>query len=62
MHHLRLDNIQRRIREISEALVAAERLPDSEDAVRAMLAERIQLDREKSELAKYFGSTIIPTE
>ena len=62
MHLLRLDNIQRRIKEISSELVALEQRPDTDDAVNELLAERIKLDREKSELAKYFGSTILPFE
>jgi DNA primase len=59
MHHLRLDNIQKRIRELSSELESAERADASNEVIRELLLERIKLDREKSELAKYFGSTIL---
>lgn len=62
LHHLRLDNIQRRVVEIARELDAAERHPDAEEQVRELLRERMRLDKEKSELAKYFGSTILPSE
>lgn len=59
MHHLRLDNIQQRIREIGRELRAVEGREDEIELTRELLRERVGLDREKSEIAKYFGSTIL---
>lgn len=60
MHNLRLDNIQRRIREIGQELRVVEGREDEVEATRELLRERVGLDREKSELAKHFNTTILP--
>ena len=62
LHHLRLDDLHRQMRVVYDVLENLAFLPEheQEDILKERMLELMALDRLKVELARYFGTTILP--
>lgn len=64
LHHLRLDDLHRQMQAVHEVLEGLAYMPENEqeNILKERMLELMALDKLKVELARYFGTTILPND
>jgi DNA primase catalytic core len=64
LHHLRLDDLQRQMQAVHAVLEGLAYMPENEqeNILKERMLELMALDKVKVELARYFGTTILPND